>query len=73
MDERAVLCTTQGTNRPPKETEVHLNGSDGLNWKTPCRCGSLWLVKKSSRTRKRGSVTPIRRRQMADRINARMG
>ena len=53
--------------------EVRLNGSDGLDWETLCRCDALWLVEKSSLTRKRGSVTPIRRRQIVDKINASMG
>ena len=38
-----------------------------------CRCDALWLVEKASLTRKRGSVAPIRRRQIVDKINACMG
>ena len=68
-----LFCTTQPANRPPKETEIRLNGSDGLDWETLCRCDVLWLVEKSTLSRKRGSVTTIRRRQIVDKINASMG
>ena len=68
-----LLCTTQRANRPPKPTEVRLNGADGLDWETLCRCDALWLVEKSKLTRKRGAVATIRRRQIVDKINASMG
>jgi mRNA-degrading endonuclease toxin of MazEF toxin-antitoxin module len=68
-----LFCTTQRANRPPKETEVRLNGADGLDWETLCRCDALWLVEKSKLSRKRGSVAAIRRRQIVDKINASMG
>ena len=68
-----LLCTTQRANRSPKETEVRLNGADGLDWETLCRCDALWLVEKSKLTKKRGSVAIIRRRQIVDKINASMG
>jgi len=67
-----LLCTTQRSNRPPKETEVRLNSADGLDWETLCRCDALWLVEKSKLKGKRGTVTPIRRRQIVDKINAAM-
>ena len=68
-----LLCTTQRANRPAKETEVRLNGADGLDWETLCRCDALWLVEKSTLPKKRGSVATIRRRQIVDKINASMG
>ena len=68
-----LICTTQRANRPPKETEVRLNGADGLDWETLCRCDALWLVEKSTLAEKRGTVTPVRRRQIVDKINASMG
>jgi hypothetical protein len=67
-----LFCTTQRANRPPTETEVRLNGADGLNWENLCRCDALLLIEKSFLTRKRGSVTPIRR-QTVNKINASMG
>jgi mRNA-degrading endonuclease toxin of MazEF toxin-antitoxin module len=68
-----LLCTTQRATRPPHETEVRLNGADGLDWETLCRCDALWLVEKTQLTGKRGSVSLIRRRQIVDKINAAMG
>ena len=68
-----LICTTQRANRAPKETEVRLNGADGLDWETLCRCDVLWLVEKSKLTGKRGSVSRVRRRQIVDKINAAMG
>ena len=68
-----LLCTTQRANRPPNETEVRLNGADGLDWETLCRRDVLWLVEKSKLANKRGSVSRVRRRQIVDKINAAMG
>ena len=68
-----LLCTTQRANRPPKATEVRLNGADGLDWETLCKCDALWLVEKARLKAKRGTVTPARRRQIVDKINAAMG
>jgi mRNA-degrading endonuclease toxin of MazEF toxin-antitoxin module len=68
-----LLCTTQRANRPPKPTEVRLNGADGLDRETLCRCDALWLVEKAKLTKKRGTVVTIRRRQIVDKINASMG
>lgn len=68
-----LSCTTQRAARAPKEHEVRLNGADGLDWETLCRCDLLWLVEKSRLTSKRGSVSRIRRRQIVDKINAVMG
>jgi hypothetical protein len=68
-----LFCTTQRANRLPKETEVRLNGADGLDWETLCRCDALGLVQKSKLSGKRGSVAAVRGRQIEDKINASMG
>lgn len=68
-----LMCTTQRANRPPKVTEVPLNGADGLDWETLCRCDVLWLVEKSKLLGSRGSVSRLRRRQIVDKIHAAMG
>jgi mRNA-degrading endonuclease toxin of MazEF toxin-antitoxin module len=68
-----LICTTQRANRSPRETEVRLNGADGLDWETLCRCDVLWLVEKSKLHGKRGSVSRPRRRQIVAKINASMG
>ncbi|MGV3660671.1 MAG: type II toxin-antitoxin system PemK/MazF family toxin [Prosthecobacter sp.] len=67
-----LLCTTHAA-RAPKETEVRLNGADGLDWETLCRCDALWLVEKSKLKTRRGTVSHVRRRQIVDKINASMG
>jgi hypothetical protein len=58
---------------PAEGTEVPLNGADGLDWETLCRCDVLWLVEKSKLAGKRGNVSRVRRRQIVDKINAAMG
>ncbi len=68
-----LICTSQRASRPPNENEVRLNGADGLDWETLCRCDMLWLVEKSKLKQKRGTVSPIRRRQIVNKINAAMG
>ena len=68
-----LLCSTHRANRPPKPTEVTLNGADGLDWETLCKCDALWLVEKAHLTGKRGIVSAVRRRQIVDKINAAMG
>jgi mRNA-degrading endonuclease toxin of MazEF toxin-antitoxin module len=68
-----LICSTQRPGREPKDTEVRLNGADGLEWETLCRCDALWLVQKSKLTMKRGTVSHTRRRQIVDKINAAMG
>lgn len=68
-----LICTTQRGNKPPKETEVRLNGADGLDWETLCRCDLIWLVEKKKLKGLRGAVSRVRRRQIVDKINASMG
>ena len=68
-----LICTTQRANRPPNDNEVRLNGVDGLDWETLCRCDALWLVEKSKLKDKRGTVSAVRRRQIVNKINAAMG
>jgi hypothetical protein len=54
--------------REPRANEVLLDVADGLELKTLCRCDLLFTVGKDQLTRRRGSVTPARRRQIAQRI-----
>jgi mRNA-degrading endonuclease toxin of MazEF toxin-antitoxin module len=68
-----LLCTSQRANRSPNETEVRLNGADGLDWETLCRCDALWLVEKTKLRNRRGIVSPVRRRQIVNKITAAMG
>ena len=68
-----LICTSQRAARAPRENEVRLNGADGLDWETLCRCDVLWLVEKAKLQQRRGTVTRVRRRQIVDKINAAMG
>ena len=68
-----LICTSQRAGLPPRENEVRLNGADGLDWETLCRCDLLWLVEKAKLHQRRGAVTRVRRRQIVDKINAAMG
>jgi len=68
-----LLCSSQRINRPPKFDEVMLNGADGLDWETLCKCDLIISVPKEQLTRKPGSVTPARRRQIAEKVIRALG
>ena len=63
-----LLGSSQRANRPPDATEVLLNGADGLSWETLVKCDLIHAVRKSDLTRKRGTVTTARRRQIVQRL-----
>ncbi|MEO5804329.1 MAG: type II toxin-antitoxin system PemK/MazF family toxin [Verrucomicrobiota bacterium] len=63
-----LLCTSQRVSRPAKADEVLLNGADGLDWETLCKCDLIFSAPKEQLTRKRGTITIERRRQIAERI-----
>jgi mRNA-degrading endonuclease toxin of MazEF toxin-antitoxin module len=63
-----LLGSSQRAGRPPNATEVLLNGADGLDWDTLIKCDLIHAVKKSDLIRKRGTVTPSRRRQIVQRM-----
>lgn len=63
-------CRTMrpGNEREPRANEVLLNGADGLDLTTLCRCDLLYTVAKAKLGRRRGTVTAERRREIARRI-----
>ena len=61
-------CSTQRARRKPAMHEVLLDREDGLEWETLCRCDVLFLAKKSELTRRRGTLTYERRRQLGQKI-----
>jgi mRNA-degrading endonuclease toxin of MazEF toxin-antitoxin module len=63
-----LLASSHRANRPPTVAEVLLNGADGLDWETLVKCDLIHAVKKSELTRKRGTVTALRRRQIVQRL-----
>jgi mRNA-degrading endonuclease toxin of MazEF toxin-antitoxin module len=63
-----LLGSSQRANRAPDATEVLLNGADGLDWETLVKCDLIHAVRKSDLSRKRGMVTPARRRLIVQRL-----
>ena len=64
----ALLCTSAKLNRGPKVTEVILDESDGMDWKTAVRCDVIYLLEKAEFRELRGSVTAARRKLIARKI-----
>jgi mRNA-degrading endonuclease toxin of MazEF toxin-antitoxin module len=64
----ALICTSAKLNHGPKITEVILDESDGLDWKTAVRCDVIYLLDKEHFRDKRGSVAPLRRKAIARKI-----
>ena len=63
-----LLCTSAKLNRGPKPTEIILDESDGLDWKTAVRCDVIYLMDKKDLRERRGSVTPLRRKAIVRKI-----
>jgi mRNA-degrading endonuclease toxin of MazEF toxin-antitoxin module len=65
-----LKCTTMqpAKARAAKENEALLDEADGLDWKTLCRCDLLFALPKATLTKRRGSVTLERRREIARKI-----
>lgn len=63
-----LFCSSKRATRKAEPLEVTLDEADGLDWETLCKCDLVFAVPKEQLTRKRGSVTPARRRQIAQNI-----
>ena len=65
-----LKCTSmkRGQEREARENETILDEADGLDWRTLCRCDLLFTVDKAALSRKRGEVSPERRRDIARKI-----
>ncbi len=68
-----LLCSSHRTTRPPQINEVLLNGEDGLDWETLCKCDIVYVAKREQLTNKRGNVSGERRRQIAEKIVRSLG
>jgi mRNA-degrading endonuclease toxin of MazEF toxin-antitoxin module len=68
-----ILCSTQRAMRRPELHEVILDEADGLDWETLCKCDMVYAAAKSDLVKRRGSVTPERRRAIAERIIRSLG
>lgn len=66
-------CSSQRANRPPRDHEVMLDSSDGLEWETLCKCDCIYAVPRNELTQLRGVVSAERRRQIVRTIIATHG
>lgn len=57
-------CKSQRASRPPSESEVVLDKSDGMDWPTFCKCDLIISVARTELKNRRGSVAVERRRQI---------
>lgn len=63
-----LLCSSQRAARKAEMTEVVLNGADGLDWPTLCKCDVVYAARKQDLHSKRGIVSPECRRAIAERV-----
>ncbi len=63
-----LLCSTLRGDARPAAHEVVLNSSDGLDWKTLCRCDLIYSIPREDLRVRRGSVSLERRRDIIRRI-----
>ena len=68
-----LLCSTQRAARKPEVHEVILDGTDGLDWETLCKCDVVYAALKRDLVRRRGTVTAERRRAIAERVIRALG
>jgi mRNA-degrading endonuclease toxin of MazEF toxin-antitoxin module len=68
-----LLCSSHRSRRAPEAHEVLLNGADGLDWETLCKCDLLYAVDKRQLTQRRGSVSTARRRAIGERLIRALG
>jgi len=68
-----LYCTSQKQSRPIKESEILLDSADRLDWETFVRCDLIYTVPSAELIRKRGSVTPERRRLIKKKLIAIFG
>lgn len=65
-----LLCTTLRSGNKPGPHEVVLNGADGLDWSTVCRCDLIYSIPRSDLASLRGTVSIARRRDIVRKIIA---
>ena len=68
-----LLCSSHRSQRPPEAHEVLLNGADGLDGETLCKCDLLYAADKRQLTQRRGSVSSARRRAIGERLIRALG
>jgi hypothetical protein len=68
-----LLCSSHRATRRPELHEVILDQADGLDWATLCKCDLLYAVPAVQLSARRGTVTPARRAQIAERVIRALG
>jgi mRNA-degrading endonuclease toxin of MazEF toxin-antitoxin module len=68
-----LLCSTQRATRKPELHEVVLDQADGLDWETLCKCDVVYAAQKAELVQRRGTVSPQRRRAIAERVIRALG
>lgn len=68
-----LFCSSKRAARKAEVLEVILDAGDGLDWETLCKCDLIFAVPKEQLTRKRGTVTRERRREIAERVIRSLG
>ena len=63
-----LLCTTLRAGHQAGPHEVVLNGADGLDWSTLCRCDLIYSVPRAHLSALRGAVSIARRRDIVRKI-----
>ena len=64
----ALLCTSVRLSRPPKSSEIILDESDGLDWKSAVRCDLIHLLPKENFQEYKGRVSDVRSKQIARKL-----
>jgi len=59
-----LRCGSARAGRAADSREVLLNSADGLDWETLCFCDLIWSAPREQLGRRRGLVTPERRRSI---------
>jgi hypothetical protein len=67
-DVEVLICSSQRSTRPARASEVLLDGSDGLDWETLCKCDLILAAPKADLHARRGEVTLERRRLIVSTI-----
>ena len=68
-----LFCSTKRAARHAELFEIILDDADGLDWPTLCKCDLVLAVPKEQLVRKRGAVSPARRRLIAERLIRALG
>jgi len=68
-----LFCSSKRATRTAEAFEIILDEAEGLDWGTLCKCDLIFAVPKEQLSHKRGSVTPPRRRQIAERVIRALG